>query len=241
MAAAAAQWAVVMAVAAAATLAGGDMNADKTECADQLVGLAPCLQYVQGQARAPPPDCCGGLRQVLGKSPKCLCVLVKDKDDPNLGIKINATLALALPSACGATRANASHCARTPLIALAAYSFLPGWSLLRVRAGDLSAGTTSSSLSLSQLSSDAMPIASDATRQPSVYVYRGDACAVLVLAPRASCVSCRCVFSVFSKRLAGHEMQLDLAIWKCRTILFYSFFSHSLKLTSMFCFEFCNY
>jgi hypothetical protein len=125
--AAAAQWAVVVAVAAAAaaTLAGGDMNADKTECADQLVGLAPCLQYVQGQARAPPPDCCGGLRQVLGKSPKCLCVLVKDKDDPNLGIKINATLALALPSACGATRANASHCARTlpprPFTALAYY------------------------------------------------------------------------------------------------------------------------
>ncbi|CAN6290554.1 unnamed protein product [Urochloa humidicola] len=105
-------WVVAVAVAMAATLAGGDMNADKTECADQLVGLAPCLQYVQGQARAPPPDCCGGLRQVLGKSPKCLCVLVKDKDDPNLGIKINATLALALPSACGATRANASHCAQ---------------------------------------------------------------------------------------------------------------------------------
>jgi hypothetical protein len=107
-------WALVVAVAAAATAAGGDMNADRTECADQLVGLAPCLQYVQGQARAPPPDCCGGLRQVLAKSPKCLCVLVKDKDDPNLGIKINATLALALPSACGATRANASHCARKP-------------------------------------------------------------------------------------------------------------------------------
>jgi hypothetical protein len=107
-------WALVVAAAAAATAAGGDMNADRTECADQLVGLAPCLQYVQGQARAPPPDCCGGLRQVLAKSPKCLCVLVKDKDDPNLGIKINATLALALPSACGATRANASHCARKP-------------------------------------------------------------------------------------------------------------------------------
>ncbi|XP_062209989.1 non-specific lipid transfer protein GPI-anchored 14-like [Phragmites australis] len=104
---------LVLAVATAmATVAGGDMSADKSECADQLVGLAPCLQYVQGQARAPAPDCCGGLRQVLGKSPKCLCVLVKDKDDPNLGIKINATLALALPSACGATRANVSHCAQ---------------------------------------------------------------------------------------------------------------------------------
>ncbi|WVZ55596.1 hypothetical protein U9M48_006236 [Paspalum notatum var. saurae] len=110
-----ARWAEALLVLVATALplaVGGDMSADKTECADQLVGLAPCLQYVQGQARAPPPDCCGGLRQVLGKSPKCLCVLVKDKDDPNLGIKINATLALALPSACGATRANASHCAQ---------------------------------------------------------------------------------------------------------------------------------
>ncbi|KAL6902410.1 hypothetical protein ACP4OV_005286 [Aristida adscensionis] len=111
MAMAAARWAVaVAAVMAAAGVAAADMSADKNECADQLVGLAPCLQYVQGQARSPAPDCCGGLRQVLGKSPKCLCVLVKDKDDPNLGIKINATLALALPAACGATHANVSHC-----------------------------------------------------------------------------------------------------------------------------------
>ena len=113
--AAAVQWPamVVVVVAAAAMVAvavEADMSADRAACADQLVGLAPCLQYVQGQAPAPAPDCCGGLRQVLGKSPKCLCVLVKDKDDPNLGIKINASLALALPSACGATHANVSHC-----------------------------------------------------------------------------------------------------------------------------------
>ncbi|CAM0871452.1 unnamed protein product [Alopecurus aequalis] len=101
---------MIMLLGVAAVCVGGDMNSDRSECADQLVGLAPCLQYVQGQARAPAPDCCGGLRQVLDKSPKCLCVLVKDKDDPNLGIKINASLALALPSACGATKANVSHC-----------------------------------------------------------------------------------------------------------------------------------
>ncbi|XP_040378189.1 non-specific lipid transfer protein GPI-anchored 14-like isoform X2 [Oryza brachyantha] len=102
--------AVAVAMVVGVGVVRGDMSADRTECADQLVGLAPCLQYVQGEAKAPAPDCCGGLRQVLGKSPKCLCVLVKDKDDPNLGIKINATLALALPSACGATHANVSHC-----------------------------------------------------------------------------------------------------------------------------------
>ncbi|KAL5218292.1 hypothetical protein ABZP36_018976 [Zizania latifolia] len=110
MAAAVAVMEVVVLAAMVVAVARGDVSADRTECADQLMGLAPCLQYVQGQAPAPAPDCCGGLRQVLGKSPKCLCVLVKDKDDPNLGIKINATLALALPSACGATHANVSHC-----------------------------------------------------------------------------------------------------------------------------------
>ena len=112
-----ARWAAVLVLAATAvamaSVAGGDMSADKTECADQLVGLAPCLQYVQGQARAPPPDCCGGLRQVLGKSrvPVRACQ-GQGRPRPGLGIKINATLALALPNACGATRANVSHCAR---------------------------------------------------------------------------------------------------------------------------------
>ena len=68
------KWPAVMMLmlGVAAVCAGGDMSADRSECADQLVGLAPCLQYVQGQARAPAPDCCGGLRQVLEKSPKCL-------------------------------------------------------------------------------------------------------------------------------------------------------------------------
>ncbi|VAI09252.1 unnamed protein product [Triticum turgidum subsp. durum] len=113
MAAKAVQWPVMVVVVIMAVMAarvGADMDADRSECAEQLVGLAPCLQYVQGQARSPAPDCCGGLSQVLDKSPKCLCVLVKDKDNPNLGIKINASLALALPSACGNTKANVSHC-----------------------------------------------------------------------------------------------------------------------------------
>lgn len=115
MAAKAVPWTVMVVVIMGAVVAcvGADMDADRSECAEQLVGLAPCLQYVQGQARSPAPDCCGGLSQVLDKSPKCLCVLVKDKDDPNLGIKINASLALALPSACGNTKANVSHCPRT--------------------------------------------------------------------------------------------------------------------------------
>ncbi|KAM0950040.1 putative plant non-specific lipid-transfer protein/Par allergen [Dioscorea sansibarensis] len=83
-------------------LTSSDFAGDQAECGDQLVGLAGCLPYVQGDAKSPTPDCCTGLKAVLSKSPKCLCVLIKDRDDPQLGLKINVTLAVTLPSACGA-------------------------------------------------------------------------------------------------------------------------------------------
>ena len=73
---------------------------DRAECTNQLIGLSTCLPYVGGTAKAPTPDCCSGLKQVLVKSKKCLCVLVKDRNDPGLGLKLNASLALNLPSIC---------------------------------------------------------------------------------------------------------------------------------------------
>ncbi|KAK8683157.1 hypothetical protein V6N13_039224 [Hibiscus sabdariffa] len=82
--------------------ASSDVNQDKAECGTQLAGLASCLPYVAEQAKAPTADCCGGLKQVLDKSEKCLCVLLKDKDDPSLGLKINTTLAATLPRTCRA-------------------------------------------------------------------------------------------------------------------------------------------
>ncbi|GJN24840.1 hypothetical protein PR202_gb12608 [Eleusine coracana subsp. coracana] len=93
---------------------GGDFAADRAECSDKLVGLATCLTYVQEHATAvaPTPDCCAGLKTVLQTSRKCLCVLVKDKDDPNLGLKINVSKALGLPAVCKAS-ANISDCPST--------------------------------------------------------------------------------------------------------------------------------
>lgn len=90
---------------------GGDFAADLKECSDKLVALATCLPFVQDQAPAPTPDCCAGLKTVLQTSPKCLCVLVKDRDDPDLGLKIDVTKALGLPNACSAP-ANISDCPR---------------------------------------------------------------------------------------------------------------------------------
>uniref|UniRef100_A0ACD5Y2G1 Uncharacterized protein n=1 Tax=Avena sativa TaxID=4498 RepID=A0ACD5Y2G1_AVESA len=102
--------AVAVALAAAAGV-GGDLAADMKECSPKLEALATCLTFVQGQAPAPTPDCCSGLKTALQASPKCLCVLVKDRDDPGLGLKINVTRALGLPAACGAP-ANISDCPR---------------------------------------------------------------------------------------------------------------------------------
>ena len=79
-----------------------DAAKDTEECAQQLVGPATCLPYVGGQAKAPTPECCTGLKQVLKDNKKCLCVIIRDRNDPELGLQINVTLALDQPSVCHA-------------------------------------------------------------------------------------------------------------------------------------------
>ncbi|XP_027347727.1 protein YLS3 [Abrus precatorius] len=86
-----------------------DLNQDKAECSDKLLGLASCLSYVGGESKAPTLDCCSGLKGVIDKSKRCLCILIKDRDDPNLGLNINVTLALNLPTACH-TPTNITQC-----------------------------------------------------------------------------------------------------------------------------------
>ncbi|KAL5197725.1 hypothetical protein ABZP36_001237 [Zizania latifolia] len=102
---------MVVAVMSMAAGVAGDFAADRAECSNTLVGLATCLTYVQDEAMAPTPDCCAGLKTLLQTSRKCLCVLVKDRDDPSLGLKVNVTKALSLPSLCNAP-ANISDCPR---------------------------------------------------------------------------------------------------------------------------------
>lgn len=90
-----------------------ESSKDKEECTEQLAGLATCLPYVGGEAKAPTPDCCSGLKQVLKNNKKCLCVIIKDRNDPDLGgLQINVTHALSLPTVCNAP-ANVSKCPGT--------------------------------------------------------------------------------------------------------------------------------
>ncbi|KAG5015382.1 hypothetical protein AAZX31_08G109800 [Glycine max] len=89
--------------------ATSDINQDKAECTDKLLGLAGCLSYVGGEAKVPTMDCCSGIKEVINKSKRCLCILIKDRDDPSLGLKINVTLALNLPDVCE-TPTNITQC-----------------------------------------------------------------------------------------------------------------------------------
>ncbi|WVZ15251.1 hypothetical protein V8G54_012817 [Vigna mungo] len=78
----------------------GESAQEKQKCAESLTGIATCLPYLGGEAKAPTADCCSGLTQALKSNKKCLCIILKDRDDPNLGLKINTTIAVGLPSLC---------------------------------------------------------------------------------------------------------------------------------------------
>ncbi|KAL8161860.1 hypothetical protein V2J09_013349 [Rumex salicifolius] len=96
--------AALVALAVAAAAAGDDQfTKDKQECAPHLVVLSPCLSYVGGKAKTPTMDCCIDLKQVLTTSKKCICLLVKYRNEPGLGVKIDVNLALGLPAVCHAT------------------------------------------------------------------------------------------------------------------------------------------
>ncbi|KAI3800650.1 hypothetical protein L1987_28744 [Smallanthus sonchifolius] len=100
---------IVLTLVLACHVTSGANDKDKEECTEQLVGLATCLPYVGGNAKSPTPDCCSGLKKVLNTNKKCLCVVVKDRNDPDLGLTINVTLALGLPTVCHAP-ANVTKC-----------------------------------------------------------------------------------------------------------------------------------
>ncbi|OMO54582.1 hypothetical protein CCACVL1_27734 [Corchorus capsularis] len=86
-----------------------DLTKDKKECSNQLATLSKCIPFVGGETKIPDSTCCNNLRKQINQTKKCLCFLVADRNDPDLGFKVNATLALALPSICHAP-SNASEC-----------------------------------------------------------------------------------------------------------------------------------
>ena len=89
---------MVMALLTVASM--GAIEDDEKDCADQLGNLASCIPFVSGTAKTPTPDCCENTRKVKATKPKCLCILIKESGDPSMGLPINTTLALQMPSVC---------------------------------------------------------------------------------------------------------------------------------------------
>ena len=76
------------------------MEDDEKECAGQMADLAACIPFVSGTSKKPTPECCENTKKLKANKPKCLCVLIKESTDPSMGLPVNTTLALQMPSAC---------------------------------------------------------------------------------------------------------------------------------------------
>lgn len=79
-----------------------------TNCQQVVVGLAPCLDYIQGNATKPSSGCCTQLATILKNEPKCLCQVVNG--GAPLGINVNQTQAMALPKACNVQTPSLTLC-----------------------------------------------------------------------------------------------------------------------------------
>ncbi|TXG63678.1 hypothetical protein EZV62_010672 [Acer yangbiense] len=79
-------------------------------CTSVLIGLAPCLNYVTGNASAPSSSCCSKLATVVQDQPQCLCTALNSGASSALGISINQTQAMSLPGACNVKTPPVSQC-----------------------------------------------------------------------------------------------------------------------------------
>ncbi|KAF8049356.1 hypothetical protein N665_2228s0001 [Sinapis alba] len=88
-----------------------DLKKDIKGCQDSMSDLYSCLPFVTNKAKAPDSTCCTTLKEKIdkGQTKRCLCTLVKDRDDPGLGFKVDANRAMSLPSTCHVP-ANISQC-----------------------------------------------------------------------------------------------------------------------------------
>ncbi|XP_074270057.1 cysteine-rich receptor-like protein kinase 44 isoform X2 [Silene latifolia] len=84
-------------------------------CSSSVLTMADCLSYLSNNSTmtAPEGGCCSGLKQVLKISPGCLC---QDfQQSAQLGISLNLTKAMTLPSDCHVhAPASAINCAMSP-------------------------------------------------------------------------------------------------------------------------------
>ncbi|XP_020971145.1 non-specific lipid-transfer protein-like protein At2g13820 isoform X2 [Arachis ipaensis] len=103
---------VIMVLVVGATMWNQEAKAQSSSsssCTSTLTSLSPCLNYIMGSSSTPSSSCCSQLSSVVKSSPQCLCSVLNGGGS-NLGIPINQTLALSLPSACKVQTPPVSQC-----------------------------------------------------------------------------------------------------------------------------------
>lgn len=79
------------------------VSSQSEDCQEVIVGLAPCLQYIQGNATTPSSGCCTQLATIVKTRPRCVCHVFS-------GVNVNQTLAMALPKACNVQTPSLTLC-----------------------------------------------------------------------------------------------------------------------------------
>ncbi|KAK4744944.1 hypothetical protein SAY87_011256 [Trapa incisa] len=87
-------------------------SAPAVDCSSLVLTMADCLSFVSNGSTVDKPEgtCCSGLKTVLKTDAVCLCEAFRSS--AQLGVVLNITKALALPSACKVSSASASNCGR---------------------------------------------------------------------------------------------------------------------------------
>ncbi|KAL3749105.1 hypothetical protein ACJRO7_010232 [Eucalyptus globulus] len=83
--------------------------AQSSSCTNALISMSPCLNYITGNSSAPSSSCCSQLANVVRSEPQCLCQVLNGGGS-SLGISINQTRALSVPSACNIQTQSTSRC-----------------------------------------------------------------------------------------------------------------------------------
>ncbi|KAF3651276.1 non-specific lipid transfer protein GPI-anchored 5 [Capsicum chacoense] len=89
------------------------VSGQSDDCQQVIVGLAPCLDYIQGNATKPSSGCCTQLATIVKNQPQCLCQVVNGGSASSMGINVNQTQAMALPKACNVQTPSVNICKAT--------------------------------------------------------------------------------------------------------------------------------
>ncbi|KAL0387150.1 UNVERIFIED_CONTAM: Non-specific lipid-transfer protein-like protein [Sesamum radiatum] len=135
--------------------------APAVDCSSLVLNMADCLSFVTAGSTTKKPEgtCCSGLKTVLKTDAECLCEGFKNS--AQLGVTLNVTKALTLPSACHVSAPSVSNCglsigtgAAPALSPLAlAPSIVPGAPTATIGANDIAPAPAPGSSGSSSLSS----------------------------------------------------------------------------------------